>query len=68
MQGFPVAWQREEKEVPTKSYWRGNGIVYPPGFLQERGDGERMQTFPEQPYGQTFPEEWQVLCQCQILA
>ena len=26
------AWEREEKEVPTKSYWRGNGIVYPPEF------------------------------------
>ena len=26
------AWEREEKEVATKSYWRGNGIVSPLEF------------------------------------
>ena len=40
----------------------------PPGFWRERWNGERMQTFPEQPSGQTFPKEQRVLCQCHILA
>ena len=55
------AWEREEKEVATKSYWRGNGIVSPPWIWHAR-------TFPEQPSGQTFPKERRVLCQCHILA
>ena len=41
--------QREEKEVPTKSYGRGNGIFLPPapplGFRHKRRNGETMQTF-----------------------
>ena len=54
--------QREEKEVPTKSYGRENGIFPPPppphppcGFWHKRRNGEKMQTFSEQPSGQTFP-------------
>ena len=42
--------QREEKEVPTKSYGRGNGIFLPPpppplGFRHKRRNGKTMQTF-----------------------
>ena len=41
--------QTEEKEVPTKSYGRGNGIFPPPpppcGFWHKRRNGEKMQTF-----------------------
>ena len=54
--------QREEKEVPTKSYGRENGIFPPPppphspcGFWHKRRNGQKMQTFSEQPSGQTFP-------------
>ena len=44
------------------------GSFTPTGFWHERRNGERMQTFPEQPSGQTFPKEQRVLCQCHILA
>ena len=68
--------QREEKEVPTKSYGRGNGIFPPPpptppppcGFWHKRRNGEKMQTFSEQPSGQTLPKQRRVVCQCHILA
>ena len=44
-------------------------IVYPSGFWTNRGDdGERIQTLPEQPSGQTFPKERRDLFQCHILA
>ena len=48
--------QRDEKEVPTKSYGRGNGIFPPPppcGFWHKRRNGEKMLTSSEQPSGQT---------------
>ena len=52
--------QRDEKEVPTKSYGRGNGI-FPPSptplwFLAQTEEWGKMQTFSEQPSVQTFAE------------
>ena len=64
--------QREENEVPTKVYGRGNGIFIPPptlcGFWYKRRNGDKMQTFPEQPSGQTFQKQRRVVRQCHILA
>ena len=39
--------QREEKEVPTKSYGRGNRIFPPPpcGFWYKRRNGEKNENF-----------------------
>ena len=34
-----------------------DGIVHPPGFRHEPRNGERMETFPEQPSEQTFAKE-----------
>ena len=50
--------QREEKEVPTKSYGRGNRIFPPPlvVFGTNGGMGKKMKTFSEQPFGANFPE------------
>ena len=43
-----------------------------PWFLAQtdrnRGMGKKMQTFSEQPSGQTFPKQRRVVCQCHILA
>ena len=43
--------QREDKEVPTKSYGRGNGIFPPPPKL-----------FSEQPSVQTCPKQGKQKC------
>ena len=38
--------QRDEKEVPTKSYGRGNGIFPPLWFLAQTEEwGKKMQTW-----------------------
>ena len=69
--------QTEEKEVPTKSYGRGNGIFPPPNsspppsllwLLAQTEEWGKMQTLSEQPSGQTFPKQRRVVCQCHILA
>ena len=63
--------QREEKEVPTKSYGRGNGIFLPPPppwFSAQTEEWGNNANFFEQPSGQTFPKQRRVVCQCHILA
>ena len=48
--------ENTNKELLT---WKWDRL--PPGFWHERRNGERMQTFPEQPSGQTSPKERRVL-------
>ena len=38
------------------------------GFWHKRRNGKKMQTFSEQPSGQTFPRQRRVVCQGHILA
>ena len=59
---------RQEKELPTKSYWRGNGISpHPLVFGTNGGMGKECELFLRNLADKLSPQKRQVVCQCHIL-
>ena len=59
---------RQEKELPIKSYWRGNGISpHPLVFGTNGGMGKECKLFLSNLADKLSPEKRRVICQCHFL-